>query len=83
MPKSTAQGCFFYLNGGEDHSVAVQRITDSVFYQTHYDNFRNICVYDIEENGLPSRVPALTITLTLKDSQSQGMAHANSAVTVL
>ena len=65
MSGSTAKGCFFFLKGDQEHCVAVQRTNDAVYHQTvgpDDTEFKKISVYDIEENDLPTSVPALTVT---------------------
>ena len=68
---SSAQGCFFYLSGKEDHCVAVQKEDERVYHQINYTDFEKMSVYDIEEDGVPDSDPALTVALD--GSQSNGM----------
>ena len=71
MSGSSAKGCFFFFDGNNDHSVAVQRVNDVIYYQLNRDetDFNKIFVYDIEEDGLPNSVPALRV------SPPNGMLH--------
>ena len=64
MSGSSAKGCFFFFEGEKDHCVAVQRNNDVIYHQTDVDNtdLKKIIVYDIDENGLPNSLPALTVS---------------------
>ena len=67
----SAQGCFFYLSGKEDHCVAVQEEDERVYHQINRAGFKRMSVYDIKEDGVPDSDPALTVALD--GSQSHGM----------
>ena len=64
MSGSPAKGCFFFFEGEKDHCIAVQRKNYVIYHQTVVPGvMENMTIYDIDENGLPNSVPALSKTV--------------------